>query len=527
MRILFVGPGTLVAPLRACGHEVIDAFGSGLALAAPGKPFDIRPLWARLAPAPEVLLVADVLAVNALPFGVEDLPAVRVYWTIDPHLNAFWQHHYAQLFDLVLLTQRDLVPGFGVEGLAAHWLPWGAEEAYLRVAPRETRYDLAFVGTVDAATRPKRAAAVARLRDRYGLAVFGTTAAERLDAHATARVLAASRIAFNESVLGDLNFRVFEAMAAGAMLLTESIANGLTTLFTPGVHLDVYTPETLDTQVARYLADEPLRARIAATGQAEVRARHTLTVRMQELTRLLAAGVARRPPRARSAFHWGMAAHLTVVRGLADPAVAWPAALEGLRAAVLEQGEAEAALAVGEILAAGERIGPALAALTEARRLDPANLRTWLLAADLEGQRGETTAAAALVREGLRVAPLAPALRDTALAALDAVGPNGSACLLALGDALEALGLPLLPGLTAQPGHAVSRTALDYFTRAVNADPRNHQAAEHAADLLERAGLAEFALPFCEVALRAAPASAAIRERWERCRAKSYQPRLA
>src|SRR5262249_19596205 len=316
VRILYVGPGSLAAPLRAAGHEVIDVFGAKLAAAAPGCPFDIRPLWAGLAPAPDVLFVVDVLGVTALPFGVEDVPATRIYWAVDPHLNFFWQRHYAQLFDLVLLTQRDLVPLFATEGLRAEWLAWGAEPAYLAVPAMPKVYDLVFVGTVDAATRPKRAAVVARLRERHGLVVFGASPAERLAPAEAACVLASSRIAFNESVLGDVNFRVFEAMAAGAMLLTESIENGLTALFTPGQHLDVYSPDTLDAQVERYLRAEADRARVAARGQAEVHARHTLAARMRTLTAWLDAGIARRPANPRTAFHWGMTAHLTVVRGL-------------------------------------------------------------------------------------------------------------------------------------------------------------------------------------------------------------------
>ena len=77
-------------------------------------------------------------------------------------------------------------------------------------------------------------------------------------------------------------------------------------------------------------------------------------------------------------------------------------------------------------------------------------------------------------------------------------------------------------GLTASPAHALSRTALDYYTRAVNADPRHRAAAESAAQLLELGGLAEFALPFYDAALRADPARDDTRRCRQRCRERSY-----
>ena len=259
VRILLVGPPRLAAPLAALGHEVLDA--AALApVAGPGRLLDVRPLWAALDPAPDLLLVVQDLEASTLAYGIEDVPAPRVYWAIDVHLNWYWQRWYARLFDAVLVAQKDWVPLFTADGLPARWLPWGAEDVFLDAPDGPRDLDLAFVGTVDAGTRPKRAAAVECLRARFGLRVFGATAAERLDAAATAAVYARSKIVFNESVLGDVNFRVFEAMGAGALLLTEAVGKGLTDLFTTGVHLDTFEPATLVAQVERRLADDAGRA---------------------------------------------------------------------------------------------------------------------------------------------------------------------------------------------------------------------------------------------------------------------------
>lgn len=53
--------------------------------------------------------MVDTLGRQTLAYGIEELPMPRLYWAIDVHLNFFWQRHYAGLFDLVLVAQKDYV----------------------------------------------------------------------------------------------------------------------------------------------------------------------------------------------------------------------------------------------------------------------------------------------------------------------------------------------------------------------------------------------------------------------------------
>lgn len=511
VRILLVGNGHVLPALRALGHEVVATHEDHPDLALPGRPFPIRALWERLAAPPDVLLVVDPLGHQTLPYGIEDVPVPRVYWAVDVHVNFFWQRHYASLFDLVCVAQRDYVPLFEAAGVPARWLPWAADETVFTDPGRPRVHDLVFVGLVDPKTRPKRAAAVELLRRRFGLVTFGATIAERLSWPAMAEVLGTAKIVFNEAIMGDLNFRVFETLACGAMLLTERIGNGLMELFVPGEHLDVYTPETLVEQVAHYLAADDERARIAAAGAREVAARHTFTARMRELVDIL-AGVTRRDVGRRAAFHAGMTAHLTVVRGLADPAAATPLAAERLRTAAMEGGEAEAAIALAEILLRTDQETGALAALDVARRLRPGEPRAWFLAAEIEEGRGRHEEAAALLGGGVHAAPgIEPETRARALRAI-ATGPRASACLHALGAILQETGRPFLAGLITQVGPDLARTAFDYYTRAYEADRSNRAAAEAAAALLEFMHLPDFATQFREAVVCIAPTDAAARE---------------
>jgi spore maturation protein CgeB len=100
-----------------------------------------------------------------------------------------------------------------------------------------------------------------------------------------------SRIVFNQAVRNDLNMRVFEGMAAGALMVTDTIhQNGMEDLFTPGEHLVTYASEAeLFARLDYYLAHEDERRAIAERGRALVLQRDTYGQRARQLTQTLRA----------------------------------------------------------------------------------------------------------------------------------------------------------------------------------------------------------------------------------------------
>lgn len=521
MRILHVGNAHLVPALRALGHEVIAAFEAHPDLARPGVPFDARTLWARLDAPADLFLVGDMLGPQALPYALDDIPAPRVYYAVDIHMNAFWQRRYARLFDLAFVAQKDWVPILERDGVPARWLPWGVDDAVFHDRGVPRRHDVCFVGSVDSALRPKRAAALARLRERFDVAVFGDSPATRLAQDAMAVEMSAARIVFNEAIMGDLNFRVFEAMACGALLVTERIGNGLTDLFTPGEHLAVYEPDTLLDEIARWLADEPARARVAAAGMRLVRERHTMHARMAELAAAVEAGIPRRATPTAD-LDWGLTAHLTAVRGLAAVSVTPPLAAVALRRAA-DAGSAEAATALAEIFGWTGRDDAALDALAEARALDPGDVRPWLAAAAIEERRGRPEAAATLLRAGVGAArDVAGTTRAHAVAAIDR-GVATADCRAALGAVLRECGHPLVPGLIARLHTGVPRTGLDWLTAALGVEPEHRDATEQAARLLDFLDLPDFAIQFYAMLVRTAPWDVAVRADYARILRRGYR----
>jgi hypothetical protein len=86
-----------------------------------------------------------------------------------------------------------------------------------------------------------------------------------------------SQIVLNQTVCDDLNFRVFEALGAGALLLTEASRNGLEELFIPGQDLVTYRRGDVReaASLINHFLQNPVQAQtIAARGELKVQHYH-------------------------------------------------------------------------------------------------------------------------------------------------------------------------------------------------------------------------------------------------------------
>jgi hypothetical protein len=199
--------------------------------------------------------------------GLEDAPCPTLMLSVDAHHHAGWHAPLASVCDVAFVAQRDYLPSYELAGADVRWLPlWAPDDVPAPAA--EKTHDVSFVGTLDPILNPGRVTFVDALRPLLPLHVASGD---------WRPIFGRSRIVLNQTVKADLNFRVFEAMAAGALLLTERTGNGLFDLFTDGEDLVTYTRGDVGDAVEtarRYLSDERARAEIAARGCAVVRARH-------------------------------------------------------------------------------------------------------------------------------------------------------------------------------------------------------------------------------------------------------------
>jgi len=239
----------------------------------------------------DVLLVIE--GENFIPRALEEAPCRTAWWAIDNHIFArdagAWHPRLACAYDHVFIAQRDHAPSFEARGVEPVWLPLACDPEVHRSPPVERDLDVVFVGNVLPIHRRRRAL-LDRLRARFRIEERSGVYLEEM-----ARLHARAKIVFNCSLAGDLNMRVFEGLASGALVATDRIANGMGELFRDGEHLACYQDDALEDTIARLLEDRSTRERIGAAGQALVLAEHTYAHRMRRLLET----VAREPRRRR------------------------------------------------------------------------------------------------------------------------------------------------------------------------------------------------------------------------------------
>ncbi|MBN2141052.1 MAG: glycosyltransferase family 1 protein [Desulfovibrionaceae bacterium] len=217
----------MVRAFEELGHRV-------LALEPSEPVFDIREALAEAGFEPDVLIQTELLRDRVLLRGLDGLSCRKVFWSLDTHLNSFWHAHYGRLFDGLLSTQKRLLPELRAAGLSqVGWLPWfGFEAERLPWSGREN--DLAFVGRVSA-QRPSRQWFVEFLKADYSPKLARDVGFADL-----VEIYRQTRLAPNESICGEVNFRLFEAASCGCLVLNQLVSPELAELFVPGREIETF-----------------------------------------------------------------------------------------------------------------------------------------------------------------------------------------------------------------------------------------------------------------------------------------------
>jgi hypothetical protein len=248
---------------------------------------DLMGLLKERAFTPDLVVWSDICRPPSV-IGIESLPAVTVGFSIDQYCNP-WHMAYAAAFDLMLVAQKDYLPLFEQEklGNVLEWFPLFCNPFRDTDQGLERDVPVSFVGTVEGSINKERKLFLNGFRKRHPLFV---TQGDYVP------IFNRSRIVLNQSAAGELNFRVFEAMACGAAMLTEDVENGLSDLFADGENVLLYPRGDAAGAAERArlaLADGSAEA-VAVQGRREVLARHSSQIRaghiIKRAKQLLARG---------------------------------------------------------------------------------------------------------------------------------------------------------------------------------------------------------------------------------------------
>jgi len=215
-----------------------------------------------------------------------DLPATRhpcAFFAIDTHLRASWNsiQRQARHYDVVYCAQRQAAGRLG-----GVWVPLACDPQLHGPVEGVVQWDVACVGTEGGVPRKFYLQA---LRERYPNSFIGHAPHTELGA-----IYSRAKIGFNYAIRDDVNMRVFEVLASGALLVTNALGHDdLAQLgLTDGVHYVGYRrPQELWDVLDYYLSHDAPRAAIAQAGMTVAHQRHTYQHRLRQML----DGLAKRP----------------------------------------------------------------------------------------------------------------------------------------------------------------------------------------------------------------------------------------
>lgn len=517
MRILLIGSEYFKPWLEKLGVEVVRAGPEPEAeiRVDPGR-IEAATLVAGLEPRPDLLLLTDDLGRRTLPWGLGRLDLPKAYYAVDSPLNLFWQRHLAGLFDLVAADQKDSAQEFSrAAGREAVWLPVGVDPSLYTPGSEQgpgsagDKPDFGFVGGLDPGSRPKRAALINLLRQRYSVQVRGGRGQAWVGTEESARIYRRARLALNENLFPGVTTRMLEVMASGGCLFTEDNGNGLDELFTPGVHYIPFGPpgekNGLFDQVERYLGDEPTRRRIARAGREECLERHSIEVRATQLLVHLEKLLERTARVGPDPLAEGWA---FLLAGLRWPGRDGPRRIKRAGSLFREAlrhnpGSAQAAYGLGQTRSAlGDRTGAAEEFQTAVRN-DPREFRYWLALGLTRAELGRVEEASADLGNALKL--LESGLVETRDLSPGSLIPGQAEFHLLWGRLLSAIGEGLTPGANRAGWPMALWTGLEHLGRAVSLAPDDPEALIRLAALLDDHGQAAHSHPLWQRVADLAP----------------------
>ncbi|MDR2050543.1 MAG: glycosyltransferase [Deltaproteobacteria bacterium] len=267
--------------LRDLGHSVLDPD-------LPPGLVHLPSLLRRYDFEPDLLIQQERLAPRLLFSGLEEIACPTAFISIDAHLNMFWHKYYVRLFDVLFtphislfasLDRRERPPQTRRFAPAGQDLPFRAHAA--------RKHALSFAGVLTE-HRPSRLEMVRLLSEKCGLyqpeGILGQ--GDMLD------LFCDSRLIPNESIALEVNFRLFEGLSCGALVLGQDLGSDQDAFFEPGLEYETYSNaiELLE-KIEFYLKRPQASEKIARAGWKRIQEQYLPAHRAGQL--LQAAGSAR------------------------------------------------------------------------------------------------------------------------------------------------------------------------------------------------------------------------------------------
>lgn len=210
---------------------------------------------------------------------------IRAKWFIDTHVAEGMHKLYAQHIDVGFFAVSRTVEIFKklLGEKNAFWLPLCYPQHSNSIIPNYNpiKYEVSFVGRFNK-WFPERTAYIGKLRDHYGDKFYAVTDYKRMST-----IIKQSKVSFNCSITDDMNFRVFEVLAMGTELVTNSVPD-IYKIKGLKEKLYIYGDfEDLTTAIDGIVANDPTFTHNTIQTQKWIKSHHTLYNRHTELLQML------------------------------------------------------------------------------------------------------------------------------------------------------------------------------------------------------------------------------------------------
>ncbi|MEM6532611.1 MAG: glycosyltransferase [Myxococcota bacterium] len=231
------------------------------------------------------------------PAALARLPCKTMAYLIDVHRTLDVRLMFARYVDSVFVAQLEYLPYFErLPHPSVTWLPLACDPSVHFVPGLDRAYDVGFVGKLGE-PGTVRHQTLSRVLTQFQ----SNDTSKYYLPEEMGRVYSSSKIVVNCSIGGDLNMRFFEALASGALVVTDRIGNGLDVVGRAGEHFVTYrTPEDAVEQIGKYLADDQGRQRIAMRGQSLAISTETYRHRLSEMLEVALSSTGVAPARTAS-----------------------------------------------------------------------------------------------------------------------------------------------------------------------------------------------------------------------------------
>ncbi len=280
MAVIISVNNTLDSELQDLGHQVISK-----TLLKKGI-YSARKILEECNIMPDFFIQKEHIGTRVLFNDIHLLSCKTAFWSIDTHINFFWQMTYSKMFDFFLTPHKAYI-----DRLSHSWkhqntyrlpevgytYPWKAHS--------ERKHSINFVGRLTGA-RPLRARMSNVLKKH-----FGTTVREKLSFQDMMALYTDTCIIPNESIAFETNFRLLEGASCGACVVTPHIEEDQNVLFEP--NREILTYNNIDEFISIIQLCQKNKTLCESIGYAawlRTRSEHTAIHRAKQLSNILLNG---------------------------------------------------------------------------------------------------------------------------------------------------------------------------------------------------------------------------------------------